>query len=240
MRQVMPEVLILNESPDALQTLQALWETDAFDSFVVSDEDRRRHEDYAMRGVRNAEAHQDDLETFLKSLEMEATIQEIGSSNMERVVTMLGKTNQFNLTTRRHSRAQVQTMLTSPGSIALALRLRDKFGDQGIIAVLLAIPAGDDATLVVDSFLVSCRALGRGVEDALWAEMMRRANRQSVRRLEAEYIPTAKNSIVAGLYDRLGLERIEQNSSSTRYVLEPITVVESPSWIALKNETNER
>src|SRR5437762_10175145 len=174
-----------------------------------------------------------------KRLEMEASIEEIGPPNMERVVTMLGKTNQFNLTTRRHSRAQVQSILDLPGSIPLALRLRDRFGDQGIIAVLLAVPSGEDATLVVDSFLVSCRALGRGVEDALWAAMLRRVDRQSIQRLEAEYIPTAKNNIVAGLYDRLGLQRIEHNSSSTRYLLEPVTSVEFPSWIALKNETHE-
>jgi FkbH-like protein len=185
------------------------------------------------------EAHQDDLAAFLKSLEMEATVEEIGPSNMERVVAMLGKTNQFNLTTRRHSRAQVQAMLELPGSISLALRLRDKFGDQGIIALLLAIPNGNDAALVVDSFLVSCRALGRGVENALWAAMVNRAHRHKVRKLEAEYRATAKNAIVASLYDKLGLDPIEQNSSSTRYQLEPVTTVESPSWIALKNETNE-
>src|SRR3984893_15149074 len=225
MHQVLPEVLILNESPDPMQTLRALWETDAFDAFLVSNEDRHRHEGYALSGARNAEAHQDDLEAFLKSLEMEATIEEIGPSNMERVVTMLGKTNQFNLTTRRHSRAQVQAVLDLPGSIPLALRLRDKFGDQGIIAVLLAIPTGNGGTMAVDSFLVSCRALGRGVEDALWAAMLRRAHRQNVRRLEAEYIPTARNSIVASLYHRLGLQRIEHNSSLTRYRLEPVTKV---------------
>jgi len=240
MRQVIPEVLILNESSDPMQILRALWETDAFDAFSMSKEDRRRHEDYLLRGARNAEAYQDDLEAFLKSLEMEATIEEIGPPNIERVVTMLGKTNQFNLTTRRHSRAHVQAMLDLPGSIPLALRLRDKFGDQGIIAVLLAIPSGNDATMAVDSFLVSCRALGRGVEDALWAAMLRRANRQNVRRLEAEYIPTLRNSIVASLYDRLGLQRIEHNSSSTRYRLGPVTKVESPLWINLKNETNEQ
>jgi FkbH-like protein len=240
MRQVIPDVLILNESSDPMQTLRALWETDAFDAFFMSKEDRRRHEDYLLRGARNAEAYQDDLEAFLQSLEMEATIEEIGPPNMERVVTMLGKTNQFNLTTRRHSRAHVQAMLDLPRSIPLALRLRDKFGDQGIIAVLLAIPSENDATMVVDSFLVSCRALGRGVEDALWAAMLRRANRQNVRRLEAEYIPTLKNSIVASLYDRLGLQRIEHNSSSTRYRLEPVSKVESPPWITLKNETDQR
>jgi len=205
----------------------------------VTAEDRYRHHDYTIRAARDVGAHQDDLETFLKSLEMEVTIEDIGPSNMERVVTMVGKTNQFNLTTRRHSRTQVQTMLESTGSIALALRLRDKFGDQGIIAVLLAVRGGDAATLVIDSFLMSCRALGRGVEDALWAAMLRRVDRQSVQRLQAEYIPTAKNNIVAGLYDRLGLQRMEHNSSSTRYLLEPVPSVEFPSWIALKNETHE-
>jgi FkbH-like protein len=152
---------------------------------------------------------------------------------------MLGKTNQFNLTTRRHSRAQVQAILELPGAIALALRLRDKFGDQGIIALLIAVPAGDNGTLVVDSFVVSCRALGRGVEDALWAAALRRVDRPNVRRLEAEYIPTARNDIVANLYDRLGLQPIERSSSSTRYVSEPVPVVEFPSWIAVKYDTNE-
>jgi len=236
MRQVMPEVLILNHSSDPLQTLRALWETDAFDSLVVTEEDRGRHRDYTIREAREVEGHKDDLEVFLKSLEMEAAMEEVGPSNVERVVTMLGKTNQFNLTTHRHSRGHVETMLTSPGSIALALRLRDKFGDQGIIAVLLAVRGDNAATLVIDSFLVSCRALGRGVEDALWAAMLRRALRQDVQRIEAAYIPTAKNSIVAGLYDRLGFRRIGHNSGSTCYLLEPVTFVESPPWIALMNE----
>jgi FkbH-like protein len=235
MRQFIPEVLILNESGDPLHILRSLWETDAFESLAVSDEDRQRHQDYAVRAARNVEGHQDNLEAFLKSLEMEVTIEEVGTANLERVITMLGKTNQFNLTTRRHSRAQVQSMLESPGSIALALRLHDKFGDQGIVAVLLAVPAGDDATLSIDSFLVSCRALGRGVEDALWAAIVKRAHQQRVRRLEAEYVPTGKNGIVARLYDRLGLQRIEHRSSVTRYALEPLGSVESPSWIVSEN-----
>jgi FkbH-like protein len=235
MRQAMPEVLILNEGGDPLHILRSLWETDAFESLAISNEDRQRHRDYTIRAARDVKAHENDLEEFLKSLEMEAIIEEIGPSNMERVVTMLGKTNQFNLTTRRHSRAQVQSMLESPGAIALALRLRDKFGDQGIVAVLLAVPAGDDGTLTVDSFLVSCRALGRGVEDALWAAMAKRAHQRRVRRLEAEYLPTAKNGIVARLYDRLGLQRIEHDSSVTRYVLEPLISVEPPSWIVSEN-----
>jgi FkbH-like protein len=240
MRQFLPEVLILNESSDSLHTLRSLWETDAFDSLTVTEEDRLRHRDYTVRAARDIEAHQDDLEAFLKSLEMEATIEEIGPSNIDRALAMIGKTNQFNLTTRRHSRVQLQAMLETLDSIALALRLRDKFGDQGIVALLLAIPAGDNGTLAIDTFLVSCRALGRGVEDALWAAMVNRANRRSVRKLEAEYLATAKNGIVADLYDRLGLQRIEQNSSSTCYRLEPVRHYSFPSWINLAMRSDEQ
>jgi FkbH-like protein len=234
MRQSLPEVLILNETSDPLHTLRSLWETDAFDSLSVTEEDRRRHRDYALRAARDVKGHADDLEAFLKSLEMEATIEEIGPSNMERVLAMIGKTNQFNLTTRRHSRPDLQSMLQLPGSIALALRLRDKFGDQGIVALLLAIPSGSNATLTVDSFLVSCRALGRGLEDAIWATMLRRARQQKVERLEAEYIPTARNAIVVDLYDRFGLRRVPQNGAATRYVLERIEPIPFPSWISIR------
>jgi FkbH-like protein len=240
MRQFLPEVLILNESSDPLHVLRSLWETDAFDSLTVTEEDRLRHRDYTVRAARDVGARQNDLETFLKSLEMEATIEDVGPANIDRALAMIGKTNQFNLTTRRHPRAQLQAMVEAPGSIALVLRLRDKFGDQGIVALLLAISAGDNATLAIDSFLVSCRALGRGVEDALWAAMVNRANRQSVRKLEAEYLATAKNGIVAGLYDRLGLQRIKQNSSSTWYRLELVRQYPFPSWIKLEMKSDEQ
>jgi FkbH-like protein len=155
---------------------------------------------------------------------------------MERVVNMLGKTNQFNLTTKRHSRAEVEALVRQKGSIGLALRLRDKFGEQGIVAVLLAVPA--NGTLTIDSYLVSCRALGRGVEDALWSALIERATKQNIRRLEATYIPTPKNAIVSGLYDRLGLQRVANGSDSISYLLEPVKLVAWPDWIA-NTKTNE-
>jgi FkbH-like protein len=240
MRQALPEVLILNDSSDPLRTLRSLWDTDAFDSLTLTEEDWQRHHGYAMRAARDVAAHQDDLETFLKSLQLQATIEEIGPKNLDRIVTMLGKTNQFNLTTKRHLHADVQRMLKLPGSIPLALRLRDKFGDQGIVGLVIAIPTGDNATLEIDSFLVSCRALGRGVEDALWTAMINRAYGQNVQKLEANYCHTAKNGIVAQLYDRLGLQRIEQHPTSVRYRLAPVERRGFPSWIAVKNENDDK
>jgi FkbH-like protein len=237
MRQLLPEVRILNESGDPLEILRALWETDAFDSLTLTDEDRLRHHDYAVRHARDAKAHGGDLQGFLQSLKMEATIEKVGPANIERIVSMLGKTNQFNLTTRRHSRAEVEALLQTEGSIALALRLRDRFGEQGIVAVLLAVPI--NGVLAIDSYLVSCRALGRGVEDALWSALLLRACGQKVRSLEASYIPTAKNEIVSRLYDRLGLERVDGDLPSVHYKLEPVRPAAWPCWIVDRSGANE-
>jgi len=238
MRQLIPEVLVLNKSGDPLEILRSLWETDLFDCLSVTAEDRQRHHDYAVRKARNINGSQGDVEEFLKSLQIEATIEEIGPSNLERVVTILGKTNQFNLTARRHSRPKVQAILEKPDSIALALRLRDRFGDQGIVGVLLALAADAGSTLIVDSFLVSCRALGRGVEVALWSAMLHRAGDQNVHRLEAEYIRTARNAIVADLYDRFGLRRVREDPALTSYILAPVNAVKPPSWISMNNDTS--
>ena len=153
---------------------------------------------------------------------------------------MLRKTNQFNLTTRRHSRAEVQAILELPGTISLALRLRDKFGEQGIVALLLAIPGEVEGTLKVDSFLVSCRALGRGVEDVLWATIVNRAHRAKARRLEAEYRATPKNGMVANLYERLGLQCLKKNGSTAMYQLQPIQTRDFPSWIVINEKKDEQ
>ena len=232
MRQLNPEVLILNEDSDPLRTLSALWETDAFDSLFITTEDRQRHHEYQFRRVREVGAHQDDLGAFLKSLEMAATVEAVGAPNLDRVASLLAKTNQFNLTTRRHSRAEVAKFAEAAGSVALALRLRDKFGDQGIIGVAIAIPAEEKQTLVVDTFLVSCRALGRGVEDALWAAVVNCAHRKGIRKLEAEYVATAKNGLVADFYDKLGLHRVGGNGSIRRYELTPVEPCSFPLWIS--------
>ncbi|MEP7071998.1 MAG: HAD-IIIC family phosphatase [Verrucomicrobiota bacterium] len=239
MRQSIPEVLVLNESGDPLHMLRALWETDAFNSFTLSTEDRQRHRDYEVRAERSVTATTDDLEGFLRSLEMQVLIEQVGDSNLERVVSMLQKTNQFNLTTRRHSRVQVQAMVDQPRAVTLALRLRDKFGDQGIVATLLGVPL-EEETLVIDSFLVSCRALGRGVEDALWAAVLGQARERGFRKVKASYLSTSRNEIVRNLYDRLGFRRIEESGGSVQYLLDPFTEVPFPGWISTVEPENAR
>ena len=240
MRQLNPEVLILNESSDPLRTLIALWETDAFDSLFITKEDRQRHREYELRQAREVETHQDDLGAFLKSLEMTAEVGPVNGTNLDRVASLLAKTNQFNLTTRRHSRAEVAKMAETAGSVALVLRLRDKFGDQGIVGVAIAIPAEEKQTLLVDTFLVSCRALGRGAEDALWAAVVNTAHRKGIRKLQAEYVATARNGPVADFYDKLGLQSVGGNGSVRRYQLTPIEPRSFPAWIDTRRDSDAR
>jgi FkbH-like protein len=238
MRQLNPQVLILNHDSDPLGTLNTLWETDAFDSLFVTNEDRQRHHDYRVRQAREIGAYQDDLEGFLKSLEMAAVIEPVGPGNLDRVANLLAKTNQFNLTTRRHSRAEVARLAEAAGSIALVLRLRDKFGEQGIIALVIAVAEQEQQSLMIDSLLVSCRALGRGVEQALWAAMVNRAYRKGVRKLQAEYVATGRNSLVANFYDKLGFHQVEGNGSIKRYELTPLAPCLYPSWINAIDESD--
>lgn len=227
-----PEVLVINQRSDPLHMLQALESTDAFDAYVVTAEDRGRHREYELREMRSTRGRGPDLEKFLQSLHLQATVESVHEGNVDRVVQMLSKTNQFNLTTRRHRLEELKALVATPGSISLTLRLSDKFGDQGIVGVLLAVPAGDGRRLRIDSYLVSCRALGRGVEEFLWAELARRALDQKVHGIIGEYIPTPKNGLAKGFYDKLGFTRIEERLSVTRYLVEPLKPVAPPVWLS--------
>lgn len=233
MRAFNPEVLVLNRRSDPVHMLQSLLQTDAFDGHFVSQEDRNRHQDYQLRSARAIDAHLDHLESFLQSLELSAHVEPINEQNLERAVQMLGKTNQFNLTTRRHTHEALRALLAQPGAISLTLRLKDKFGDQGIVGLLLAVPYAP-GSLRVDSFLVSCRALGRGIEDLLWSTFLEQAAGNGALRVYGEYIPTARNGLVKDFYPKHGLQLDRQVADSTIYVLVPVTPTPKPSWIKIE------
>lgn len=227
-----PEVLVLNDDGSALHMLARLMQTDGFDTHHLTQEDLRRHREYELRAARTTPT-EGDLGEFLASLQLRVVLDPVNPGNFERVVQMLGKTNQFNLTTRRHRLDDVQRLTARKGAVCLTLTLIDKFGDQGIVGALLAVPGDATQELIVDSFLVSCRALSRGVEDVLWAELMRIAAVAGVQRVVAHYIPTAKNGLVAKLYDRFGLMRTSESDLGTVYVAEPIQPIAFPAWITV-------
>lgn len=228
-----PEVLVINNDGRGLHMLSSLLQTDGFETHHLTDEDLKRHREYELRAARSAPS-EGNPEDFLGSLELRAVLDSINHRNLDRVVQMLGKTNQFNVTTRRHRLDDLQRLISMQHAVGLTLTLIDKFGDQGIVGVLLAVPSPQEKVWLVDSFLVSCRALSRGVEDVLWAELLRLASLEGARRIVAEYRPTAKNNLVATLYDRLGLKRTQESDQGVDYVLDPVQPAAFPPWITVQ------
>lgn len=201
-RQALPEVTVLDVPDDSLRYIATLEESPAFDQLTFSVEDQQRADLYRQEQARS-EASQAAAspEEFLASLGMVATIGRVGPETLPRVAQLLAKTNQFNLTTRRHTAAEISGMIAN-GAVALWLRLADRFGDHGLVGVAIARPAPEQWE--IDTFLLSCRVIGRGVETALLAQLSNILKAQGGEKLLGEYFPSAKNGIVADFYPRHG------------------------------------
>jgi len=199
-RVALPEVRVLDVPADPLQYVAALAESEAFDQLTISAEDQQRASMYQQAQAR-AEASRAAAspEEFLAGLQMVATIGAVGADTLPRVAQLLAKTNQFNLTTRRHTAAQISEMIDS-GGVALWLRLADRFGDHGLVGVAIARPM--EGEWAIDTFLLSCRVIGRGVETALLARLAALVKTKGGSELVGEYLPTAKNALVRDFYSQ--------------------------------------
>ncbi|RPH58346.1 MAG: hypothetical protein EHM89_12555 [Acidobacteria bacterium] len=142
---------------------------------------------------------------------------------MQRVVQLINKTNQFNLTTRRYTQADVAAFMNNPAAFTLQLRLIDMFGDNGIIAIVIGKPVGPNGNdAMIDTWLMSCRVLGRQVEEATLNLVARQAARLGATALIGEYRPTAKNRMVRDHYAKLGFALVSEASDGTTLWRRPI------------------
>ena len=222
-RQALPEVEVIDVPEDPAEYVRALEAGLWFESVGLTDEDRARTTQYAVERQRlELRSTAGSLDEYLASLAMVADVRELDDADLPRVVQLLAKTNQFNLTTRRHSEAQVRALLAPPGGVALTLRLRDRFGDHGLVAVVLAVAQADAErpALRIDTWLMSCRVIGRTVEHLLAGELARRAERLGYARVVGEYIPSRKNPLVAGLYETLGFAALGADAELARFALD--------------------
>jgi FkbH-like protein len=221
-RQLLPQVAVPEIPADPADYVRALEQHRYFEAVSLGNEDFKRTEMYRANAQRSQIASAaGDLEEFLRSLDMKAQIGPIGDVEIDRCAQLIGKSNQFNLTTRRHSAGEVQAMATSPEWETCFVRLVDRFGDNGLISVLLARAQGRD--LVIDTWLMSCRVLKRGVEHLLLNHVAELARKRGLTALIGEYIPTAKNGMVRNHYSDLGFSQIEgepEGKTSWRLELE--------------------
>jgi FkbH-like protein len=178
-----------------------------FEAVAFSDEDRKRAEYYQANAARAAAlSSSGDMAGYLRSLDMVCSIGPVDATSRPRVSQLIGKSNQFNLTTRRYSEAEVAAAASDPNRHISQVRLVDRFGDNGIIAVLIADKT--PKSWEIDTWLMSCRVLGRRVELACLQHLIAAAQSEGASELIGRYIPSAKNKMVADHYRKLGFERI--------------------------------
>ena len=223
-RQALPDVTVVDVPSDPADYVSALSHGLYFEVASVLESDIARTQQYQAENQREAAQQSSaSMPDYWRSLEMKATLDPINERNLQRVVQLLGKTNQFNVTTRRHTREDVLRLLALPGAVGVTLTMADRFGDYGLVSLAIAVPdpSKEEPTLKIDSWLMSCRVIGRTTEQCMFNAILTEARRHSYRVLTGEYIPTAKNMLVNDLYDRLGFTRAGIDDRGTvSYVLD--------------------
>jgi FkbH-like protein len=155
---------------------------------------------------------------YLKSLAMEATVSPFSRVDAPRLSQLINKSNQFNLTTRRRTEAEVQALIGSPRHACFSIRLKDQFGDHGLISILIAEKLGEE--MRIDTWLMSCRVLKRQVEDEALNELARLAASLGCTRLRGVYLPTAKNEMVRDFYSRMGFDLVQETAEAREFELD--------------------
>jgi FkbH-like protein len=174
---------------------------------------RMTAEDFSRAGQYQANAEREfarqataDLPAYLKSLQMEMRVTPFDSVGQARITQLINKTNQFNLTTRRYAERDVEAAMADKDTVTFQIRLIDKYGDNGMIAVVIAKPSSRPGELMIDTWLMSCRVLGRQVEQATLNLLVEEASKRGYRAVIGEFRPTEKNGLVRDHYAKLGFE----------------------------------
>lgn len=221
-RKLLPQVAVPELPDDPALYARTLSAAGYFEAVSFSDEDVKRAEFYQDNARRVALGKQaGDVEAYLASLKMEITFQPFDNTGRARITQLINKSNQFNLTTRRYTEAEVAELARDPECFTLQVRLSDAFGDNGMISVIIC-RRHNGTEWEIDTWLMSCRVLGRGVEKMVLRELIEHARRHGIRKLIGTYRPTDRNKLVEEHYPKLGFTQIAQSADgTTTWELEP-------------------
>jgi FkbH-like protein len=216
-RKMLPQVMVVQVPTKSHFYPRILARDGLFDTLSLSTEDRNRSNMYQEEAQRKqAEREFTSVDGYLASLELVATIRSVAPEDVSRIAQLTQKTNQFNLTTRRYSAAQIEAFARDDDSAVFSLSVRDRFGDSGVTGVLIAFREGDIAR--IDSLLLSCRVLGRNLETVFLDTCLGRLQqRWMAKEWEAEFLPSKKNSQTSDFYDRAGFTPVRSDSTGVLY-----------------------
>ncbi len=238
-RQMLPQVNTVQLPPDPSAYPAVLDTLHDFEKVAVGRDDREKARQYAENATRHRyQENFNDLESYLESLQTTITIKKGGEEEKLRIHQLFSKTNQFNLTTRRYSLAEIEKYLQDHHHDLYTVQAEDRFGDLGIIGLCLVDNARDD-DVFIDSFILSCRAMGRGIESAVMNFLKGKYLQEGGRNcLRAQYIPTNKNKPARNFYPDQGF-RVEREASDgeTFFTLAAVeSSMKDCHWIQVKEQ----
>ncbi len=206
-----------------------------FEAVSLSKEDLQRDHYYETNKARSlTEKTYDSYDDYLESLSMSAEIANFKPIYLDRITQLINKTNQFNLTTKRKNIGEVERISKDENFIDLYGRLSDKFGDNGLVSLMVG--RIDGAICHIELFLMSCRVLKRGMEFAMFDEFAKRCQQKSIKKIYGYYTQTPKNKMVSNLYVELGFELKETNGISSVFTLNTDSYIKNSKYIEINNE----
>ena len=230
-RTELPMVAVPEVPDDPALVPRCLADAGYFEALAVTEDDRARTGQYrANRDRETLRGQATDMDGYLRGLEMRLTWRRFDRVGLQRTVQLINKTNQFNLTTRRYTEAEVLAVMADARCFGLQLRLLDRFGDNGIIGIVIGRMVGE--ALEVDTWLMSCRVLGRQVEPTTLNLVVAQARALGAARVVGRYRPTAKNAMVREHFSKLGFATEAADADgATRSVLELAGFEPAPTFI---------
>jgi FkbH-like protein len=232
-RAALPEVTVIDLPKNPLEYAATVRNCAVFERLALSAEDQQRTEMYAAEKQRSgAEQNFQSKEDFFRYLEQEAELEPVSELNLARIAQLTQKTNQFNLTTRRYTETEIAEMAKKPEWNIFSIRVRDRFGDHGLVGVAITHDEGEQCE--VDTFLLSCRVIGRTVETALVAHLAESAAQRGRKQLFGWFLPTKKNAPARDFYEQHNFVREESDATGSRWTLDLKTsTLRCPEWIKL-------
>ena len=234
-RQELPEVAVPELPEDPAGYGACLAAAGYFESLGLTSEDEERAAQYRANADREQlRESATDMSAYLSSLNMQLHYRPFDRVSLPRIVQLINKTNQFNLTTQRYTEPEVDRLLSNKSVLHLQFRLIDRFGDNGIIAVVIG-RLNDQGEMFLDTWLMSCRVLGRDVESATLSVVVARSRLLGAHSLIGVFKPSAKNGMVKDHYSHLGFDPVVRNGEETIWRLPldgyaskeiPLTLVE--------------
>lgn len=229
-RELLPEVIVPELPEDPSAVVAFLSELNLFETSSFSSEDQHRATQYRREAQRReAAAGCANAEEFLQSLDMWSVVSRFDRFHLPRIAQLMQRSNQFNLCTRRLTEAQCQALAQDNAFLPLYATLADRFGDHGLIAVIV-LERGQEALMICD-WLMSCRVLGRGVEQFLMNYVVGQAAQFGLTRVIGEYVPTAKNAMVREFFQQFGFVRA--SASGNQWMLDVAAFRPNETFIRL-------